>query len=289
MDINKPIFIIGTGRCGSTIFQDIYAYHPQVAWLSWLADIYPKNPEFNRWFMHFIDIPIFGEYFIKKIRPGEPYRFWEYNCKGFSRPFRDLIETDVTNNSKSNIKKVMKMMLTKKRNRLMIKITGWPRIKFLKEIFPDSKFIHILRDGRAVANSLIEVDFWRGWEGPNKWEWGMLNEEQAKKWEFYNKSFVILAAIEWVILVDAVEELKKECKQSQFLEIKYENLMSEPIKSFKKVIEFSELEWSNSFERRIKKFKLKDMNYKWEKNLTQLQKDMLNEYLNDYLKKYNYL
>lgn len=289
MDIYKPIFIIGTGRCGSTIFQDIYAYHPQVAWLSWLVDRYPKNPEFNRWFMHFIDIPIFGEYFIKKIRPGEPYRFWEYNCKGFSLPFRDLIENDVTNNSKSNIKKAMKMMLTKKRNRLIIKITGWPRIKFLKEIFPDSKFIHILRDGRAVANSLINVDFWKGWEGPHKWRWGMLNEEQTKKWEYYNKSFVILAAIEWEILVSAFEELKKECTQSQFLEIKYENLMSDPVKTFKKVIEFSELEWSNSFEHRIEKFKLNDMNYKWEKNLTKLQKDMLNEYLNDYLKKYNYL
>jgi len=100
---------------------------------------------------------------------------------------------------------------------------------------------------------------------------------------------VILAAIEWEILVNSVEDLKKDCKQSQFLEIKYESLMSEPVKLFKEVIEFSELKWSNSFERRIKKFKLKDMNYKWEKNLTKLQKDMLNEYLHDYLKKYNYI
>ena len=289
MDVIKPIFIIGTGRCGSTIFQDIFAHHPQVAWLSRLVDIFPKNPQFNRWFMRFIDAPIFGDYFIKKIKPGERYKFWEYYCKGFRGPFRDLEDTDVTNNTKSRILKVMNTILTKKRNRLLFKITGWPRIKFLKEIFPDAKFIHVLRDGRAVVNSLIEIDFWKGWEGPHKWEWGVLNEEQTKKFEYYNKSFVILAAIEWVILVDAIEELKKECKQSQFLEIKYENFISEPVKTFKKVIEFSELEWSNTFERRIEKIKLKDMNYKWKKNLTKLQQDMLNEYLNDHLKKYNYL
>lgn len=289
MDIKKPIIIIGTGRCGSSIFHDIFAHHPQVAWLSWLANIYPKHPEFNRWFMHFINIPKVGDYFIKKIRGGEPYNIWEYYCKGFSRPFRDLTENDVTNNSKLNINKVMKKMLTKKRNRLIIKITGWPRIKYLQEFFPDAKFIHILRDGRAVANSLLEVDFWTGWGGPCKWGWGTLNEEQMKKWEYYNKSFVILAAMEWVILIDTVEKLKKECSQSQFLEIKYEELMSEPVKTFKKVIDFSELEWSNSFERSINKFKLKNMNYKWEKNLSKIQKDMLNEYLKDYLRKYNYI
>jgi omega-hydroxy-beta-dihydromenaquinone-9 sulfotransferase len=289
MDIYKPIFIIGTGRCGSTIFQEIYAYHPQVAWLSWLTELYPKNPGINGWFMHGIDVPIIGDFLIKRIRPGEPYGFWEYNCKGFTRPFRDLTENDVTDNVKSNINKALKRMLTKNRSRLIMKITGWPRIRYLSEIFPDAKFIHILRDGRAVANSLINVDFWNGWGGPYAWDWGILNEEQTKKWEYYNKSFIILAAMEWEILVNAVENLKKNCKHSQFLEIKYENLMSNPVNIFKEVIDFSELEWSNAFQQRIEKFKLKDMNYKWKENLTQMQKNMLNEYLQDYLKKYDYL
>ncbi|GAJ21506.1 unnamed protein product, partial [marine sediment metagenome] len=83
----------------------------------------------------------------------------------------------------------------------MIKLTGWSRIEYIKELFPDAKFIHILRDGRGVANSLINVDFWKGWEGPHKWRWGMLNEEKMKEWNKYDQSFVILAAMEWKILV----------------------------------------------------------------------------------------
>ena len=179
-------------------------------------------------------------------------------------------------------------MLTKKKNRLLIKITGWPRIKFLKEIFPDAKFIHVLRDGRAVANSMINVEFWGGWKGPQNWRWGMLNEEYQNEWKKYDESFVILAAIEWKILIDAVEKAKKGIQQSQFFEIKYEKLMSEPIKVFKKTIDFCELDWTTCFESEIEKFELKNMNYKWKENLPETQKKMLNEFLNDYLKRYGY-
>lgn len=284
----KPIFIIGTGGCGSTIFHDIFVHHPQVAWLSGFCDRYPKKPELNRWLMKAIDIPILGDYIMKKVKPSECYIFWEHYCKGFSHPFRDLVEEDVTYNSKSNIQKTMKKMLTQKRNRLLIKITGWPRIKFLKEIFPDAKFIHVIRDGRAMSNSMINVEFWRGWEGPQNWRWGMLNEEYQNEWEKYDESFVILAAIEWKILIDAVEKAKRGIQQSQFFEIKYEKLMSEPIKVFKEVIDFCELDWTTCFESKIEKFELKNMNYKWKENLPETQKKMLNEFLNDYLKRYGY-
>ena len=77
----------------------------------------------------------------------------------------------------------MKQLLVRKRNRLLIKITGWPRIGYLNEIFSDAKFIHILRDGRAVANSLINVEFWRGWQCPQNWRFGRLTEKQQKEWE----------------------------------------------------------------------------------------------------------
>ena len=101
--IEKPIFIIGTGRCGSTIFYNIFAYHPQVAWLSWFCDKYPKKPELNRWLMRSLEIPVLGDYCVKKAKPGECYKFWEEHCKGFSQPFRDLTEEDVTYKSKSDI------------------------------------------------------------------------------------------------------------------------------------------------------------------------------------------
>ena len=288
MKIEKPIFIIGTGRCGSTIFHNIFAHHPHVAWLSAFCEKYPQKPYLNKWFMKAIDIPVVNNYLIKKIPPGEAYDFWELSCKGFSQPCRDLNKHDVTQTSKNQIIENLQNMLTKKRNRLLIKITGWSRLGFLNEIFEDPIFIHVLRDGRGVVNSLLNVDFWRGWEGPQHWRWGMLNADYQKDWERYNESFVILAAIEWKLILDSIEIGKKELSSNQFLEIKYEDFMDEPIRIFKEAIQFCDLEWTSNFQSKIKQFELKNMNYKWKENLSKYQQQILNEYLSDYLEKYHY-
>ncbi len=286
--ITKPIFIIGTGRCGSTMFHKLFAYHPQLAWLTWFCDRFPSSPKYNRWHMRAINLPVIGNYLTKKIYPGECWRFWDYHCRGFSTPYRDLRKDDITETGSKKITKALGEIVTRKRNRLLIKLTGWPRIGYIKEIFPDAKFIHIIRDGRAVTNSLINVDFWRGWQGPQSWRWGLLNEEQMQEWKKYEESFFILAAMEWKILIQSVEKAKEQLDTSQFLELKYEDIISNPVDSFKQVCSFCELEWNNKFQKQIEKRKLKTMNYKWKENLPVHQQEMLNEYLTDYLKKYNY-
>src|SRR3712207_7426845 len=53
----------------------------------------------------------------------------------------------------------------------------------LSEIFKDAKFIHLMRDGRAVANSLLHVYFWSGWKGPGNWGWGQLSPAQQRSEE----------------------------------------------------------------------------------------------------------
>ena len=97
MKIEKPIFIIGTGRSGTTIFHDLLSKHKQLTWLSQLLTVFPKNIFFNKLLMHLIDFPIIGFFLKKIIKTTEPYSFWEENIRGFSRPCRDLTadETDI--------------------------------------------------------------------------------------------------------------------------------------------------------------------------------------------------
>ncbi len=289
MKNEKPIIIVGVGRSGSTAFHRILAKHPNVAWLSELCEKYPNKFLINKILMNTIDYPIIGRYLKRRFSPDECYEFWECHCKGFSEPCRDLLPDDVTNKTKAKLQNVMPEILTKKRNRLLIKVTGWPRIGFLHEIFNDAKFIHIIRDGRAVANSLINVDWWLGWRGPENWGMGELNQSQKIEWERHNKSFIALASILWKIMLEAMENAKRYIDKNDFLEFKYEELCSDPINVVKNAVNFCDLEWSQKFEAQVKKFPFKNTNDKWQKELNKDQQNICRDILSDYLRKYEYI
>lgn len=289
MENRKPIIVIGAGRTGSTIYHHMFSQHPDLAWLPGaICQRFPNRPELLRLCMKAIDWPAAGDIVRNKLRPGECYPFWDHYYKGFSTPCRDLVGSDATNKVRKDIQETMSKLLTEKRNRWLIKITGWPRIGFLSEIFEDAKFIHVMRDGRAVANSLIDVYFWRGWRGPENWTWGQLSPDQKEEWYRYDQSFVALAAIQWKLLMDATEKAKSHVEEDRFLEVKYEHLCADPIKTFREAVEFAELEWSTEFERNLQKFRVRNNNDKFRRDLTTRQQKILEDILGDYLGRYGY-
>ena len=288
MEIINPIFIVGVGRSGSTLFHRLFCDHPQIAWLSVLCEFFPSKPWFNKAFLKVIDFPLASKLSTSIIKPQECYRFWEYYSKGFRRPFRDLMAEDVTVNTKKRIVSALSVMLTSKRNRLLAKITGWPRIKFLLEIFPDAQFIHIVRDPRAVVYSIINMDWWWGWRGPQNWRWGELNSSQKKEWDKYHRSFIALAALECKILDEALGLARSCLNKENFLEITYEDLCALPQEIFQKVTNFCGLEMPRKFSVKVKKKSIQSANYKWREEFTAGQKVMLDDILHNYLKRYGY-
>jgi hypothetical protein len=285
----KPIIVFGTGRNGTTVFYQMLAEHPHLAWLSQLCDQYPRRLGWNTALMRLLDYPALEGLLKRRFYAGECYRFWEHYAKGFRAPCRDLSAADVSVKTKNSILDAMSKMTTEKRTRLLLKITGWPRTGFLSEVFPDAKFIHVIRDGRAVANSLINVGFWRGWEGPEGWRWGPLSPAYEQEWIDHDRSFIVLAAIQWKMLMDAAEEAIKNLEPSRFLQVKYEALCARPIGLFKEVTEFCEIDWNDHFESRLNGYKLRNTNTKFQQELNRQQQEELNEVLEGYLQRYGYL
>jgi omega-hydroxy-beta-dihydromenaquinone-9 sulfotransferase len=287
--ITKPIILVGTGRCGSTVFHRILATHPQAMWLSGFAYQFPTRPGINRRAVEAMGNPLLRRMFGGRVRANEHYRFWDqytYGC--FSEPCRDLVRGDVTARMKKQVLAAFGSMLTTRRNRLLVKITGWPRIGFLDEIFEDARFVHILRDGRSVASSLLHVGFWAGWYGPQGWRAGPLSPEDQATWEAYDRSFVALAGLEWRIQMRAIEAARRQLDPARFLEIRYESFCEQPVETYRRVLDFAELPWSRAFEREIQAASIRSQRDRWRADLTPAQQAVLDELLADDLRRYGY-
>jgi hypothetical protein len=189
---------------------------------------------------------------------------------------------------KKQVRAALEPMLSPKRNRLLIKITGWPRIGFLQEIFEDVKFIHIVRDGRAVASSLLHVNFWRGWYGPQGWRAGLLSPEDQATWESYDRSFTALAGLEWRIQMRAIDAARRTLDPKRFFEVKYEAFCEQPVETYRRVLEFAELPDSAEFERHVRAASIRSTSNRWRDDLAPGQQAILDDLLREDLLRYGY-
>lgn len=85
-------------------------------------------------------------------------------------------------------------------------------VNSLHQLFPDAKFIHIIRDGRDVALSLFNLD------------WGPKD--------------ALLAAQHWQERVSAALNFGKELGKENYLELRYEALVQQPEIAFQRLIHF---------------------------------------------------
>jgi omega-hydroxy-beta-dihydromenaquinone-9 sulfotransferase len=280
--IDRPIFITGLGRSGTTIIHTLLSTHTNANWLSLLCAKFPRRPYLNRWLMWALDVPLLNIYLKRRFVPLENYDFWESYFRGFGAPCRDLFASDLDVRTAQSIRKVLSQLLTSRRNRLLIKITGFPRIGFLHALFPDAKFVHVTRDGRAVANSRMRTPFWKGWQGLNLWA-GEMPAYYQKEWERHGHSFVALAAIEWKTHLDQMREIRRTRPEINILEIKYEAFCANPVKELRHIAEFCELSWEKSFENQVSDFYVASENSKWQSELTAEQQAILQQVLADQL------
>jgi hypothetical protein len=170
----------------------------------------------------------------------------------------------------------------------LIKVTGWPRLGFLKALYPEAKFIHVYRDGRAVANSFLNVHFWSGWRGPGNWRWGEMTPDQNARWLKYDRSFSALAGIHWELLMDAFENAKQSIPPQDLLEIRYEDLCQDALSVFETATQFCSLEWSPKFQSTVRSKKLANTNEKWRQDLGSVQQQQLNDCIQPTLRRYGY-
>jgi hypothetical protein len=295
--VEAPIFVIGTGRSGLTPLMDLIAYHEAFAWPSQYNERWPNLPQLSL-LSRVVDLPGLGsrlKYWRILPKHDEAYALWNRAFHGFAEPFRDLVGEDVTPYVRELFHRIVSDILRHQgKGRLIAEYSGWSRIGFLRAIFPDARFIHIVRDGRAVAHSFLNVPWWRGWNGVYRWQWGTPNGDIQDKLARYGDSFLALAAVNWLLLVTNICEKARSLPADHFLSVRYEDLVDDPRREALRCIDFCGLDPDARFQKHLSTVRIVDANSTafrippWRENLTGEQVAMLNDLLGETLTRFGY-
>ena len=249
------VFILGTGRCGSSLVHEVMAQHRDVGFLSNVEDRTAAPAPAGRWngSVYRRLPPSFTQKGRARFAPSEGYRILERKVsRAISTPSRDLTAEDATPWLADRFRRFFEARARAQRSPVFLhKFTGWPRAGFIDAVFPEARFVHVIRDGRAVANSLLQMPWWEGYRGPELWGWGPLPEVYRREWEASGRSFPVLAALEWKVLMDAFADVRSTIPSERWMEIRYEDLIHDPTTSTKELLEFAGLPWSGEFEERL--------------------------------------
>lgn len=289
MDIEAPVFLIGTGRSGSTLVARLISHQPDLSYLTYLSREFPHRPAFTGIAMRILTLPGGRQLLRSRGEINEAWEFWEQYARGFAEPMRDLTAADVTPFARANLARALAEVVAPARPRFFAKITGWSRMRYLYALFPDARFVHLVRDGRDVANSLLRVAFWNGRWGPSRWRFGPLNAEDDRTWRHHDRSFVALAGLAWKILTRSVEEAREVVPAEQFYQIRFEDFLGSPSPVLKGVFDFYDLSWSSVVERAIRETEFSNTTERYKNDLDEHQQEILYEVLADDLTRYGYL
>lgn len=284
---DRPIIVIGVGRSGSSIFHEMLSEHAALGWLSELCERHPGRPRWNRHLLRAVGVPAVGNLLRRQWPPSEAYAFWDMRWPGFSVPFRDLEYEDASEAGIERLRRAFAEAIPPER-RPLIKITGWPRVGFLRAVWPEATFVHVLRDGRAVANSLLNVPWWWGWRGPENWRFGPLPEPYRARWEDLGRSFEALAAIEWCLVLDAVERWRRELDPDGIIDIRFEDFAADPGAVLTDLCGRLGLEPTGEIEAVTRRRTVRNTNDKWRRQLTPVQRERLTSVCDAHLRRYGY-
>lgn len=259
--LNKPIFLIGAARSGTTFLGDIIASHNDVAY--WI----------------------------------EPKYIWNYSNRNKNHDIRHPEEA-TSKVKKYIINKFLKFVLKNDANRFLEKTpSNCFRIPFIFQIFPDGKFVNLIRDGRDVAFSAkkkwtskpdktallrrllhLEIpivdlpfygkEFFRDVIGrqllPSKeFVWGpkFRGIYQLKD----QMSLLELCAIQWKQSVKTSLDDLSSLPNNQVLHVKFEDILKKPATTIIEILDFMELPIQNSIIDYAKREMKLSARFRWKK------------------------
>ena len=236
--VEKPIFILGTGRSGTTILGILLSMHREVGYL---------NEPKAIWHLIHPHEDIIGNY----SQADAKYR---------------LTAEDATDEMHQRAARMFGAYLTATRSKRLV--DKYPelifRVDFVRALFPDARFIFLVRNGWDTCHSIaawserlgVQVNGEKhDWWGVNDRKWRLIAEQLVKTDSVFAeiadeiKGFerhLDRAAIEWIVTMQEGLRLIQELPDCIHL-LRFEDLTAEPGEVLAELGDFCELPTDNTF------------------------------------------
>ena len=274
--LKDPIFFIGFPRSGTTIIFETFVRNPEFGWLANYAEMWPRTIPANllcrildnrlirlRGHKKQYGRVLLGNRFLPQ--PVEAYAFWDY-FTGINFSHDYLLGKSADAAACSRVRNALqRTMCYQGKCRFATKLTGPGRIHYLLSIFPDARFVHVVRDGRAAVESLMRVEFWREKGGLDAPFWANgLHADALNDWEKSGRDPVVLAAHQWKKIIETTRDEATASASGCHIEVRYEDFVTASDAVINKLSEWDGLEQKASIVNTdIVKTGLSNMNRKY--------------------------
>jgi hypothetical protein len=274
----QPFFIIGSGRCGSTLLRSILLQHkslhipPESAAL---PSIIKKYYRYNGSDWKDLVNIILGEF-----SSFGAYKYWQIDVfelreKLYATPKKEqslaFIIMEIYNMHMNKFSEGAKIWGDKTTFNTL-------RLEWIHRLFPNAKYINLIRDGRDVASSYLKS--------------GLIDNLEQIAWRWNTAT------------IKAETFAKSKKSKSSFLNVHYEDLVTKPEETSKAIFNFLNLDFSGINENRetskmgdtvlehhanVKNPINSESIGKWKKDLSNEDQLKASNLMKSQLKKLNYL
>jgi len=249
MPLDRPMFIVGPPRCGTSLLYRCLVSHPDVGYFNRANRKFLKHPRLA----HFLTrIGLYGD------SPRESSRIWNLFHSG---PDASMDAAQATEEARAFYERFIEEVL---RLRGAVRFAAkFPshtvRVPWLDALFPGALFLHARRDWRAaVASTMVKraADFpgeWFGVHAPGWREAAKAPPEMGAAWQY---------RVSQEILEEQARRL-----EGRFMSVWYEELCTGTAKVMEEVARFCGLRWDDAIRSALPK-DIRPPSDKWKKTLT---------------------
>ena len=225
VEIRAPLFIVGAPRSGTSVLYEKLARHPDLAWISNVTKKTAGSWLATRALALFRD----------DHHPTEAKRVWR-RLSETSSP----LAVDVPPPARRYVRRAVANSLRLfDKSRFLSKDPGNSfRMPLLDAVFPDAQFLHIVRDGRAVAFSALKNRERRDGEF-----WGIHVPDRP---DLERLPMLEACGLQWKLTLEAVERCGEKLPSERYMEVRYEDFCERPESTLQEIGERFDLPWEAS-------------------------------------------